>query len=220
MNDPVNKPVLLAGCRNAWCTSALPRGRFALINIVKTDERVKASKSDTGFCGMTLIRAGDSYSTFHRIGLRGSLKRKTIRHGAKKTHSIQVEDYAMYLDLPWICNLRMVDGAEWRGNGLAVCGIFRLGSIVMSIQLVPSASWMDLDDAGFTVCSLFRTHRYMWTDIQNFGIIIIKHNRMVAFNFVPDFDKSKIGRSISHGLVGYEAALPDSYGLKAENWLN
>jgi hypothetical protein len=93
---------------------------------------------------------------------------------------------------------------------------FGLGSIVMGIQMVPGASWLDLDDAGFTFCSLFRTHRCMWTDIQEFGIITIKRKKMVAFNFPPGFDKSRIGRKVSHTLVGYEGALPDTYGLKAK----
>lgn len=93
---------------------------------------------------------------------------------------------------------------------------FGLGAIVISIQIVPGASWLALDDTGFTVCSLFRTHRYLWTDIKEFGIIRVHHNKMVAFNFVPGIDKSKIGRKVSHTLTSYEGALPDTYGLKAE----
>lgn len=41
MLDRDRRPVPIAGLRNAWCTSTLIRGRFALINIVRTEERVE-----------------------------------------------------------------------------------------------------------------------------------------------------------------------------------
>jgi hypothetical protein len=111
-------------------------------------------------------------------------------------------------------------GGSMAQNGEAVgwlCMLFfGLGVVVFGIQMAPGACWLDLDDAGFTVCSLFKTQRHLWTDIQEFGIITIRHNRMVAFNFVQGSDRLKIGRRLSRAVAGYEGSLPNTYGLKAE----
>ncbi len=39
MKDKINQPVALNDVQNVWCTSALMKGRWALINIVKTNVR-------------------------------------------------------------------------------------------------------------------------------------------------------------------------------------
>jgi hypothetical protein len=93
---------------------------------------------------------------------------------------------------------------------------FGICAIISALQLVPGANWLCLDNDGFTIRNLYRVHRYLWKDIQEFGTININLNKMVAFNFVSDFDRSKVGRRVSRSLSGFEGALPNTYGLKAE----
>ena len=45
MQDDVNRPVPLDDVTNAWCTGALIHGHSALINIVRTDEQIEASRN-------------------------------------------------------------------------------------------------------------------------------------------------------------------------------
>ena len=41
-------------------------------------------------------------------------------------------------------------------------------------------------------------------------------HKMVAFNFVHSYDRSRIGGQISTAIAGCEGALPNTYGRKAE----
>lgn len=108
------------------------------------------------------------------------------------------------------------------GDNIGWLTVFFFGicAIVTALQLVPGANWLCLDNDGFTIKSLYRTHRYQWKDIQEFGIININLNKMVAFNFVSDFDRSKIGRRVSRALSDFESALPNTYGFKAEELIH
>ena len=93
---------------------------------------------------------------------------------------------------------------------------FGVCAVVFALQIVPGANWLYLDNDGFTVRNLYRTHQYLWKDIRELGIVNINLNKMVSFNFVSDFDRSKLGRRVSRSLSGFEGALSNTYGLKAE----
>jgi hypothetical protein len=97
------------------------------------------------------------------------------------------------------------------------CGICGVAFI---LQMVPGASWLYLDNEGFTVRVLFRVSRHLWADIHELGVVKIRSNEMVAYNFVSDFDRGKVGRSFSRKLSGFEGALPDTFGFKAKDLLH
>ncbi len=44
--------------------------------------------------------------------------------------------------------------------------------------------------------------------------------KWVLFNFSPDYPRAKAGRNLSKAIVGYEGALPDTYGLAAGELAN
>jgi hypothetical protein len=95
-------------------------------------------------------------------------------------------------------------------------GFFALCLPVFAIQFHPGAAYLRLAPEGFTFCSLFRSHTVRWTDVCEFGAVTIGGNRMVAWNFAPEYTPPGRVRRISKSLYGYEAALPDTYGLKAQ----
>jgi len=100
--------------------------------------------------------------------------------------------------------------------GYFVGGVFALGVPVAMLQFHPKAAYLHLTPEGFTFCSLFRPHTVLWTHVREFAIISIGPNRMVAWNFTPDYPATGRTAALSKSLSGYEAALPDTYGMKAQ----
>lgn len=109
--------------------------------------------------------------------------------------------------------LMVRDGKPW---GYFCGGFFALGLPIFGIQFLPKAAYLHLAVDGFTFCSLFRSHFVQWKYVQEFAVIYVGPNRMVAWNFTPDYTATVGGRSISKALSGYEAALPDTYGMKPQ----
>ncbi len=93
-------------------------------------------------------------------------------------------------------------------------GFFALGLPVFALQFHPKAAYLHLAPDGFTFCSLFRAHTVRWTHVGEFAVICVGPNRMVAWNFTPDYPATGRARAISKSLSGYEAALPNTYGMK------
>lgn len=94
---------------------------------------------------------------------------------------------------------------------------FGLCGLVFIIQLHPRASFLKLDRDSFTFCALFRAHTVRWEDTREFGVTQIVLNRMVGWNFAPGYRPAGKARALSHSVSGFESALPDTYGLKAED---
>lgn len=95
-------------------------------------------------------------------------------------------------------------------------GFFALCLPVFALQFHPKAAYLHLASDGFTVCSLFRAHTVRWSHVREFAVILVGPNRMVAWNFTSDYPATGRARAISKSLSGYEAALPDTYGMKPQ----
>jgi hypothetical protein len=125
-----------------------------------------------------------------------------------------------WLGLNAICLVFVIIGIFMIRSGDAmgwfVAGFFGLGLLVGIVCMLPGASYLKLDAQGFTMCSLYRAHAFRWEDVTGFGVGRVVTNKMVMFNFSPSYVRSPKMRSLNVGLVGYEAGIPDSYGLKHE----
>lgn len=106
----------------------------------------------------------------------------------------------------------MVHDGLW--FGYPVASFFALCSACFVVSFHPRASYLHLTPEGFTYCSLFRAHNVKWVDVREFGVISVADRQMVAWNFTSGYTASASGRSLSKSLSGYEAALPNTYGLK------
>jgi hypothetical protein len=93
-------------------------------------------------------------------------------------------------------------------------GFFALGLPIFALRLHPKAAFLRLEPDSFTVCSLFRSHTVRWAFVREFAVVYIGPNRMVAWNFTPEYPTTGSLRAISKSLSGCEAALPDTYGMK------
>ena len=102
-------------------------------------------------------------------------------------------------------------------NGWGRVGIvfFGLCAGLALAQLVPGASFLRLDDSGFTIRSFWRDRFYPWAEIEGFGVAkgSGRHD-WVGFNFVPGSTLAAQvkGRELNRSLMGYDSMLPDSYG--------
>ena len=93
---------------------------------------------------------------------------------------------------------------------------FGLCWLVFLIQLHPRAAYLHLEPSAFTFCSLFRKHSVPWTDVAQFAVIRVGLNRMVGWNFRPGLCRHMRAASVTRVISGYEAALPDTYGMKPQ----
>jgi hypothetical protein len=106
---------------------------------------------------------------------------------------------------------RKSDPINWIGILL-----FGSGVIVFSLLLLPGSAYLKLDSSGFTLCTLFRAHSTGWYEVDSFQVGRIAGRKMVVFNFSNLHPGQGVLRKLSSAVSGYEAGLPETYGLSAE----
>jgi hypothetical protein len=100
--------------------------------------------------------------------------------------------------------------------GWAVASLFGICTLVGMTLLLPASSYLRITTQGFTVCSLFRAHTFQWSDVSEFGVSQVGPRKMVMFNFAASYTNTSSVRAFNASVFGYEAGLPDSYGLGHE----
>jgi large subunit ribosomal protein L33 len=92
-------------------------------------------------------------------------------------------------------------------------GFFILGIPMAAIMLLPGAGGLVLDREGFGVTTLYRTHRWRWTDTGGFAVATLpRGHKMVVYNA----HASSVLGQVSTKITGRNAGLPETYGLKPE----
>lgn len=81
-------------------------------------------------------------------------------------------------------------------------------------QLHPGCSYLQLDREGFTLCSLFRRHRFRWEEIEGF-YVVFAGREMVGWKFSAGCRAVALFK-LNRAIAGCDAALPDTYGMSAE----
>ncbi len=124
-----------------------------------------------------------------------------------------------------VCLLFVIAGI-WMGNsngwiGYACAVFFGLGIPIALIQLLPGSSYLRLDETGLVIRHLFRDHRVLWQDVDQFFVVGLKQTgitvyKVVGFNFVPSYDRQRIARHFAIAIGKCEGALPETYGMSAE----
>jgi hypothetical protein len=99
---------------------------------------------------------------------------------------------------------------------LASIIFFGLCGLVGVVGLLPNSSYLTLTERGFEFASLFRKHFVSWSSVESFVPVRIQFNQMVGWTYPAAFSGSRRLRGINTALAGVEAALPDSYGVPAE----
>ncbi|WFB36529.1 hypothetical protein P3T73_01985 [Kiritimatiellota bacterium B12222] len=109
--------------------------------------------------------------------------------------------------------------------GLLIAGFFGLCSLIFVVQLFPNASYLVLDDHGFSFTSMFKTSSVSWQEIDSMGVIRFRQNmlvvkKMVGWSYHPTESPPQVGQKMSEAISGFQAALPETYGMKAEALLD
>lgn len=107
----------------------------------------------------------------------------------------------------------ILDEAEM---GWFVAISFGIGSTIFAVNMLPQASYLNLDEKGFEMSSLFKKSRYEWDEINHFSHGSFNGNKMVTFYFAKEFQRAKKLRKLASIMGGAEGALHDTFGLKAE----
>ena len=95
--------------------------------------------------------------------------------------------------------------------------LFSLGAAVMLVQLLPGSAHLTVSREGIEICALFRTRRFRWSDLSEFGVYRVRGTAFVGFNFSPEYRELTRGRAFARALAGFEGSLPDTYGFRAED---
>lgn len=107
------------------------------------------------------------------------------------------------------------------GLTIPIEAFFRLIAVAGGIALMlPGYGSLKLDESGFTFRSLFGEKTTPWVDIESFLVVtqrvmyFIPVNRMVGWRFTSA--KRPIVLKATSLLVPYDALLPNTYGMKAQ----
>jgi hypothetical protein len=99
---------------------------------------------------------------------------------------------------------------------LACIIFFGLCGAVGVVGLLPNSSYLTLTEQGFLFVSLFRKRFVAWSNVESFVPVRIQRKKMVGWNYSSDYQASARLRRVSFAMTGVEAALPDTYGISAE----
>jgi len=107
-------------------------------------------------------------------------------------------------------------------QGWPVIVFFGLCVVVNGVTLVPGSSYLRLTTRGFEVRNLFRTHTETWSHIDSFVAYANRtsRTRLVGFRFVVGqvvSPTTEVARRAARRIGGVDGALPDTYGMSAED---
>ena len=97
--------------------------------------------------------------------------------------------------------------------------LFGSGLVIFIMQLIPGASQLELNEEGFIITSLYRSNMTRWSDVKVFKQGYLGRSKAVMFDYVYSHKKASTMKSISKEISGSHGALPDTYGMKAEELL-
>jgi len=126
----------------------------------------------------------------------------------------------MYLVILIVCAGFVVSGAlkvpKDSLKGWIEILVFGSNAIVFGVLLLPGSAYLKLDPTGFTICSLFQARTLGWHEVDAFRVDTDRGRKLVVFNFSKLHRGQEFARKVASRLSGYEAGLPDNYGLSAE----
>ena len=109
----------------------------------------------------------------------------------------------------------LITDGQWFGVIPTI--FFGLGLLVGLILLLPNSSFLELDSDGFVVRNLFRDLRLSWAQVDRFEVRRIGIRKTVTLTFVQSYTPLARARAMIRTVAGSDGALPDTYGMSAED---
>ncbi len=101
--------------------------------------------------------------------------------------------------------------------------VFAIFTLIGLLGLFGMSSRVFIDEDGFLIQSPLMKHRFLWSDIEGFGIREThsygQTMRFVCFMLVPEPEIRFRGRGLMKRVAGWDASLPELYGRSAEELL-
>lgn len=112
-------------------------------------------------------------------------------------------------------------GISGKWIGYLCAAFFGLGIPLAIIQLIPSASYLELGPDGFVICHVFRKRFVPWSAVERFHVIDVtptnwSKTKRVGFDFLHLDGPASTGQEFVRSLAGSEDMLPNNYGKKVE----
>ena len=114
------------------------------------------------------------------------------------------------------CVIALLMLRDGRVAGWFCLAVFGLGDVIAAVALLPGANYLHLDEEGFIFSSLFRAHRVRWDEVEGFGVVRVASSQMVGWLYREGRQPQGRGVRMSLAIAGCHAALPENYGLRAE----
>ncbi len=102
-------------------------------------------------------------------------------------------------------------------GGWYVLVVFGIGAAIAATIMFPGAGRLELDADGFACTSLFRRHRVSWRDASNFAAVKVPPANITLVGFDDVAVAHRPIAAINVKLVGRNSALPDTFGLAADD---
>ena len=99
-------------------------------------------------------------------------------------------------------------------------GLFGLVAIQSIMNLLPGSNYLEIRPDGIDIRSNFRTWFVPWTDVKEFFPAYVKQRSKVCWNYASSPPEQRLARKITANIVGFEAALPDTYGMSTQALCN
>lgn len=101
-------------------------------------------------------------------------------------------------------------------NGWFVALAFGVGALVFAVSMLPNASYLQLDDDGFELCSLFRKSKVPWHEVETFFVGRMARHTAVFYSYSETHTRAELAKKLARTISPGEGALPDTYGLKPQ----
>jgi hypothetical protein len=103
-----------------------------------------------------------------------------------------------------------------RGGGVVVAGFFGLTAVLALVQLLAPGR-IELSPDGFTIYGLGTRRTTPWSDVSSFSTAQASAlSKIVTVNPADSRSLGRAGAAVRK-VVGFNRALPDTYGLSAED---
>jgi hypothetical protein len=105
------------------------------------------------------------------------------------------------------------DARFWGWVGVVICGICLPTSLLQLFR-----GRLVLAPDGFTMWTLAGQRNIRWSDVASFEAVEFHPLVwLVHFDYVPDYSRQRQRRALSWSIITNENALPDTYGMKADD---
>ena len=99
-------------------------------------------------------------------------------------------------------------------------GLFGLVAIQSIRNLLPGSNYLEIRPDGMEIRSNYKTWFVPWIDVKEFFPAYVKQRSSVCWNYASSPPEQRLARRITANIAGFEAALPDTYGMSTQALCN